>query len=390
MESTYNFDEIIDRQNTNCYKYDFREKLFGDPEVTPMWVADMDFRTPDFVVDALKKRLSHEILGYTYTPDSLYQSIINWIDTNHQWKVSKDSISFTPGVVPAFNIALQAFTEPDDKVIIQPPVYHPFFYAINDHNRQLVRNPLQLKNGRYSMDFDLLKSQIDEKVKMLILCSPHNPTGNVWKREELKTLAEICIKNNILIISDEIHADVVYNDYKHIPLASISPEIADNVITLMAASKTFNFAGLSTSYFIASNKKLFEQFKQAVAKLHIAECNIFGLVATEAAYTYGQKWHRELLSYLQGNINLAEKFINNELKHVELILPEATFLLWVDFRKTGLDGKELKDILVKKAKVGLSEGTIFGEEGRGFQRINIGCPRSILLQSLERIKSALQ
>jgi cysteine-S-conjugate beta-lyase len=390
MNSTYNFDNIIDRENTNCYKYDFRVKLFGDPSVTPMWVADMDYKTPEFVVDALKKRLSHEILGYTYIPDSLYQSIIDWLDTNHQWKVNKEWISFTPGVVPAFNIALLAFTNPGDKVIIQPPVYHPFFYAVNDHNRQLVRNPLQLKNGRYCMDFDLLKSQIDEKVRMFILCSPHNPTGNVWKKDELKTLADICIKNNILIISDEIHADLVYIGNKHIPLASISPEIADNVITLMAASKTFNFAGLSTSYYIASNKKLFDQYKQAVAKLHIAECNIFGLVATEAAYRYGQKWHRELLNYLQGNINLAEKFINNELQPIELIHPEATFLLWVDFRKTGLEEKELKKILVEKAKVGLSEGTIFGEEGNGFQRINIGCPRHVLQQSLERIKLALQ
>lgn len=390
MAHSYNFDEIINRENTNCYKYDYRDKLFGDPSVTPMWVADMDFRTPDFVINAIKERLSHEILGYTYIPDSLYESIINWIDFHHQWQIKKEWISFTPGVVPAFNIALLAFTNPGHKVIIQPPVYHPFFYAINDHNRQLVRNPLQLKNGRYQMDFDHLISQIDDKVKMLILCSPHNPTGNVWKKEELQTLAEICIKNNIVIISDEIHADVVYKGNKHIPLASISPEIAENTITLMAASKTFNFAGLSTSYFIASNKKLHEQFRQAVAKLHIPECNIFGLVATEAAYTIGYEWHRQLLNYLQENIALAEKFINNELKNLDLIYPEATFLLWVDFRRTGIAGKQMKEILVQKAKVGLSEGTIFGDEGEGFQRINIGCPKIILQQALERIKNALQ
>jgi len=390
MHTSYNFDEIIDRQNTNSYKYDFRGKLFGDETVTPLWVADMDFRTPDFVINAIKSRLKHDILGYTYIPDSTYQSVIDWVQTQHQWKIEKEWISFTPGVVPAFNIALLAFTNPGDKVIIQPPVYHPFFYAINDHNRQLVRNPLQLKNGRYFMNFDQLESQIDEQTKMLILCSPHNPTGNVWKKEELKTLADICIKNNILIISDEIHADIVHRGNKHIPLASVSPEIADHVITLMAASKTFNFAGLSTSFFIAPNKEIFDRFKQALAKLHISDCNIFGPLATEAAFKYGHKWHQDLLSYLEGNIHLAENFINNELSNIELIKPEATFLLWFDFRKVGTNDKSIKKILVEKAKVGLSEGSIFGEEGTGFQRINIGCPRSILQQSLERIKIALQ
>jgi cystathionine beta-lyase len=389
MDFQYNFDEIIDRQNTDCFKYDFRKEIFGDATVLPMWVADMDFRVPDFVVEALKNRLSHEIYGYHVRADGIYESIINWMDKRHQWKIKKEWIGFTPGVVPAFNLALLAFSEPGDKIIIQSPVYHPFYYAINDHKRQLVKNPLQLKNGRYYMDFNLLEDQIDEKTRILILCSPHNPTGNVWKKEELETLAEICIKKNVLIISDEIHADIVYPGNKHIPLASISPEISEHVITLMAASKTFNFAGLSTSFYITTNKTLYNKLYKTVGSLHIDMGNIFGNIATESAYRNGENWLGQLIHYLSGNIELVGNFINNELPSIELIKPEATFLLWVDFRATGYNSGELKNILVDKGKVGFSEGTIFGNEGNGFQRINIGCPRILVQSAMEQIKQSL-
>jgi cystathionine beta-lyase len=390
MDMQYNFDEIIDRQNTDCFKYDYRKEVFGDASVMPLWVADMDFRVPDFVVREMQKRLSHEIYGYPIRANGIYESVSNWIEKRHQWKIKKEWIGFTPGVVPAFNLALLAFSGPGDKVIIQTPVYHPFYYAINDHNRQLVKNPLQLKNGRYFMDFDLLENQIDEKTRILILCNPHNPTGNVWKKEELETLAKICIKKNVLIISDEIHADIVYPGNKHIPLASISDEISDHVITLMAASKTFNFAGLSTSYYIASNKALYNKLHKTVGSLHIDMGNIFGNIATESAYRYGDKWLAQLISYLMGNIELVGNFINSDLPGIKLIKPEATFLLWVDFRATGYDPAELKRILIEKGKVGLSEGTIFGTEGAGFQRINIGCPRIKLLEAMKNVKKALE
>jgi cysteine-S-conjugate beta-lyase len=349
----------------------------------------MDFRTPGFVVDAMKKRLSHKIYGYPIRANGIYESIINWMNNRHQWKVKKEWIGFTPGVVPAFNLALLAFSEPGDKIIIQTPVYHPFYYAVNDHKRQLVVNPLRLENGRYYMDFDLLEDQIDEKTRILILCSPHNPTGNVWKKEELETLAGICIKKNVLIISDEIHADIIYPGNKHVPLASISSEISEHVVTLMAASKTFNFAGLSTSYYITANETLFKKLYKTVGSLHIDMGNIFGNIATEAAYRHGEKWLDQLIQYLYGNVELVRNFINRELPDIKMIEPESTFLLWVDFRAKGYTPAELKRILVEKGKIGYSEGTIFGIEGSGFQRINIGCPRSIVQKAMELTKFAL-
>lgn len=386
----YNFDEIIDRTNSACYKYDLRNKFFKNPDVLPMWVADMDFRTPDFVLNAIRERLKHEILGYSFQPDSQYQSIIDWAYLRHQWKIQKEWIGFTPGVVPALSFAVLTFTNPGDKIMIQTPVYFPFYSAIKDHNRQMVLNPLKLKDSRYYMDLDNLKAQIDCQTKMIILCSPHNPTGNVWQEEELLELAEICIKNNILIISDEIHADIVYNGNKHIPTAMLNEEIANCTLTLMAPSKTFNFAGLSTSYFIASNKKLFDRMDQSVNKMHLGMGNILGNVALEAAYREGDNWLSQLIGYLQQNIVLAKDFINNHIPVLEIIEPEATFLLWIDFRKTGYDDKTLNTLLVEEANVGLSNGIIFGKNGAGFQRINIGCPHSILEKGLQQIADALK
>ena len=385
----YNFDELIDRRNTACYKYDLREKFYSDPDVLPLWVADTDFRTPDFVIKAIQNRLQHEILGYSFQPDSQYQSVIEWVYRRHQWKIKKEWIGFTPGVVPALSFAVLTFTRPGDKIIIQTPVYFPFYSAVTDHGRQLVLSPLVLENGRYRMDFDNLKSQIDSGVKMLILCSPHNPTGNVWKKEELLELTIICREHNILILSDEIHADIVYEGNKHIPTAMLSEEIADQTITLMAPSKTFNFAGLSTSYFIAPNKKLYKKFSQTVSKMHLGAGNIFGNIALEAAYREGDEWLSQLILYLQQNIAFAKDFINSNIPCVEVIEPEATFLLWVDFRKTGLDDKTVRTLLLKDAQVALSNGILFGKDGEGFQRINIGCPRSVLEKGLRQIASSL-
>jgi cystathionine beta-lyase len=350
-----------------------------------MWVADMDFKTPDFILKAIQNRLEHPVLGYTFHSDSQYQSIIDWIDRRHQWAVEKDWIGFAPGVVPALNLAIQAFTKPKEKIIIQTPVYFPFYSAVTDHNRELVLNPLQLEGERYVMDLDLLEKQIDRNTRMLILCSPHNPTGNVWRENELNQLVNICEKHDILIISDEIHADIVYPDNKHIPTAKLSEKAAQRTITLMAPSKTFNFAGLATSYYIIPNRQLFTTMKKAVDSLHLSSGNITGNVALEAAYTKGDEWLRGLIEYLGKNISFTQEFINNQLPDLKLIPPEATFLLWIDFRSSGLDDKTIRERLVKKAGIALSNGIIFGKDGEGFQRLNIGCPQKTLEKALQQL-----
>ncbi len=384
----YTFDEITNRVNTACYKYDLKNKYFNTDDITPMWVADMDFKVPGCITDAINKRLSHAIFGYSYQPDSAYEAIINWILRQHNWKIKKEWIGFTPGVVPALNLAVLALTKPGDKIIVQTPVYFPFFTAVKDHHRHLTVNPLKLKGGRYCMDLKNLQSQIDSKTKMIFLCSPHNPTGNVWKKNELQELVEICVKNEIVIVSDEIHADIVFKPHKHIPTAMISDDASENVITLMAASKTFNIAGLSTSYFIASNKILYNRVNRWVEKLHLTMGNIFGTIALEAAYRHGKEWLEQLIDYLTGNIAFAEDFINNELSDIDLIRPEATFLLWLDFRRKNIPGKQLNKYIEENARLGLSDGLLFGIDGEGFQRINIGCPKPVLEKALLQIKHA--
>ena len=381
----YNFDEIVDRKGTACYKYDLAGKYFNNHDVLPMWVADMDFKTPDFIIDAIQTRLKHPVLGYSYHPVSQYKSILNWLQTRHNWTVQQEWIGFTPGVVPALNFTVLEFTDPGDKIIIQSPVYFPFYSAVKDHGRKMLINPLKLKDGRYTMDLEHLKQNIDSGTRMLILCSPHNPTGNVWRKEELEALAAICLENDILIISDEIHADIVYPDNRHMPSASISKEIADHTITLMAPSKTFNIAGLSTSYYIASKEELFSRLEKAIGKLHLGMGNILGNVALEAAYNFGEEWLDQLIEYLLGNIAFAKEFINSRIPGLQLIEPEATFLLWIDCRSAGMSDKEFRSQLLKKARVGLSNGILFGTDGEGFQRINMGCPRKILEQGLNQI-----
>ncbi|MBN1950702.1 MAG: PatB family C-S lyase [Bacteroidales bacterium] len=378
----YDFNEIIARKGTASFKHDLTDKFFQQGDILPMWVADMDFRTPDFILEALQERIQHPVLGYSFHPESQYQSIISWLQRRFQWNVGKEWIGFSPGVVPALNLAVLEFTRPGDKVLIQTPVYFPFYSAVKDHGREMVLNPLTLSDGRYQMDLENFISQIDERTTMLILCSPHNPTGNVWRKDELESLMQICLEKNILVISDEIHADIVYPPHQHIPTASLSPEISANTLTFMSASKTFNIAGLSTSFFIASSEELFKRMEGAIGRLHLSQGNIFGNVAMEAAYTYGALWLDELIAYLAGNVRFAKEFINNCMPGVSLIEPEATFLLWLDFRASGFSDKEVRKLLVEEARVGLSNGILFGPDGEGFQRINIGCPRSVLEKGL--------
>ncbi len=387
MENDFN--EIIQRENTSCYQYDLREKYFGTEDVIPMWVADMDFRTPAVICEAIKKRLEHGIFGYTYRSDSFYNSVIRWLKFMHGWEIKKEWIDFSPGVVPALNMAVLAYTSPGDKVIVQQPVYFPFFSAITNHNRILVNNPLQLKNGRYYMDYNDLRSKIDDRVKMIFLCSPHNPTGNVWTREELAELAEICIRNNILIISDEIHSDLFFREHKHIPTASLNEETAKNTVTFIAPSKTFNIAGLSTSVVISSNDRLLKMYSSILEHIHVGGGNIFGNVALEAAYNQGHEWIGQLMDYIRSNLDYLTKYLADNIPVIRPVKPEATYLVWLDCRGLEMEPAQLKKFFIEKAKLGLSDGPVFGEEGAGFQRMNIACPREKLKTALKRLEKAI-
>jgi cystathionine beta-lyase len=385
----YSFDEIINRKGTDCIKADAAELFLGSGDIIPLWVADMDFRTPDFIIEKLKKRLDHEILGYPMRPEGFFQSIIEWEQLHHGWKIEKDWIIFSPGVVPAVNMAVLSFTEPGDKIIVQPPVYFPFFNAVTDHGRELLNNPLQLRDGRLCMDFDDLEKHAEAGAKMIIISSPHNPGGSVWTREELEKLSEICIRHNIIMVSDEIHCDLVYDPFKHIPLASISPKVADLTLTAIAPSKTFNLSGLSTSAVIISNEEYRKKFKQTLDHLHIGLGTVFGNIASEAAYKEGYSWTRQLMDYLGKNLDYLQHFIDTEIPTIKMLRPEATFLVWLDCRELGMDDKELNDFFLQKAKLGLNPGIMFGQGGEGFMRLNIGCPLEILKKAMNQLREAM-
>jgi cystathionine beta-lyase len=295
----YNFDKIIQRENTACVKYDLRKAFFGNDTILPLWVADMDFETPDFIREAVIKRASHPVYGYTFRTESFSQSIVDWMRKRHHWEIKKEWVSFSPGVVPALNMAVLAFTKPGDKVIVQPPVYFPFFTAVKNHGRELVYNQLIEKDGRYEMDFDDLEKKADEKTRLLLLCHPHNPVGRLWGKKELETLVDICARKNILIISDEIHSDLMLNGNVHIPLATLSQKAADISLTCIAPSKTFNLAGLSTSALIIPNENLKKEYEKILDHLHVGMGNIFGITSLEAAYNHGEEWLDQLLQYLK-------------------------------------------------------------------------------------------
>lgn len=385
----YNFDTIINREQTQCVKYDLRSMFFGTEDVLPMWVADMDFATPDFVLNAIRQRTEHPVLGYSFRGDSYHQSLISWLKRRHRWQVEKEWIAFSPGIVPALNFCTLAFTRRRDKVIVQPPVYFPFFDAVTKHGRKLLYNPLVLKNGRYEMDFGNLEEHCKSGAKMLLLCNPHNPGGSAWRREDLEKLASICLKYNVLMVSDEIHSDLVNPGHSHTVLAGISPETAAATITLTAPSKTFNLAGMATASVIISNESLMRKYKKVVEALHVDLGNLFGNVAAEAAYTHGDEWLDQLLHYIHGNINYLSDFCKEHIKNIKVISPEATYMAWLDFRETGLSGDALRDFMIKTAGLGLNEGRQFGPGGDGFMRINLACPRSVLQHALENLKKAM-
>jgi cystathionine beta-lyase len=384
----YNFDEIISRENTLSYKYDLREKVFGNARVIPMWIADMDFKTPTFIIDAIHKRLEHEILGYSFPAPSCYNAVADWNRRHHNWDVNPDWIRFAPGVVPALNLLVMAFTQPGDKIIVQPPVYYPFFSAVKNHQRVLLNNPLRYEGTHYTIDYTRLKAVIDDRTSMMILCSPHNPTGNVWSPEDLERIGEICLNNNILLVSDEIHSDLVYNGNKHMPVASISGKISLNTITCMSPSKTFNLAGLSTAYVIIPDNRLRMQYEQVLNQVHVGAGNIFGFVAMEAAYTLGDEWLKQLMGYLEGNLIFLQKFIRDYIPAIKVVQPQATYLIWLDCSGLKLDQDELRSFMINKAGVGFNDGPQFGNEGIGFQRINIACPRAVLHKALIKMREA--
>lgn len=383
----YNFDEQVDRTNTNCIKYDGREMFFGTDDVLPLWVADMDFKTPDFILNALKQRLGHEVLGYTFRGDSYSNAIINWLGQRHGWEVQKEWISFSPGVVAGLTVAIEAYSNPGDEVIVQPPVYFPFFDSVKGTGRKMVENPLKLEGGRYTFDLEDLKKKITPKTKMLLLCNPQNPGGMVWTRAELTALANLCLKNKVLIVSDEIHSDLVFEGSRHIPLATLSDEIATNCVVCMAGSKTFNIAGLTTSYVVIPNKRLYARYERVLKVPHLHMGNIFGSLALETAYQKGAGWVDQMVRYLQENYRFLETYLKENLPEIVPMKPEATYLIWLDFSAYGLSDDELNKKLIQ-AGVGLNRGVQFGKQGTGFMRINIGCPKATLELALIRIKEA--
>lgn len=385
----WNFDEPVLRDGTNCIKYDLCEDVFGSKNVIPMWVADMDFKTPEFIISALNSRMAHEIFGYSYRPPEYFTSITGWLKNRHNWQIEKEWICFTPGVVPALNFCTLAFTEPGDNIIVQPPVYFPFFSAVETHGRILRYNKLIETGKKWEMDFESLITLIDKKTKLIILSNPQNPIGRAWSLEELSTLAEICIKNNILIISDEIHCDLVLPGYKHTPFASISETAAENTVTCIAPSKTFNLAGLSTSSVIISNPLHRKSFNRIVDNLHVGNGNIFGNIASIAAYSHGHEWLDSLLSYIANNIDYVADYCENMIPEIIPVKPEATYMIWLDCRKFEMTGKELQNFFVKRAGIGMNEGSTFGPGGEGFMRMNVATTHQTLMRAMEKIEKAV-
>ena len=388
--NTYDFDEIIERKGTHCYKHDALGKVFGNNDLIPLWVADMDFRTPDFIIDALKSRLEHPVFGYTFPPEEYTQCIINWLHRLHSWEVKKEWVSFIPGVVKGIAYVLEYFTSEGDKVIIQPPVYHPFRLVPEKMKREVVNNPLKLVNGEYEMDFEQLESIIDSQCKVLILSSPHNPAGVVWPKETLKQLAHICSKHHILVLSDEIHAEMIFPGFTHHPFPTVSDEAAACSITFSAPSKTFNIPGIIASYAIIPNDTLREKFYPFLEAGEFNQGTLFSYIATIAAYTHGDKWRRQMLDYVMENIRFTDKYLQQYLPQIKAYPPQASFLIWLDCSELGLSQHKLMSLVQDKAGLAVNNGTMFGSGGEGYIRINVGCPKAILEKALHALAKAVK
>ncbi len=385
----YNFDELIDRRNTGAVKTDLCKKMFGTDDLIPLWVADMDFRTPDFIIDAINNRCKHPILGYTVPDEEYFNSIIRWIDVRHGWKLERNWLGFLPGIVPGLAFAVNALTQTGDQIIIQPPVYPPFIQVPSKNGRELIYNPLKVVEGRFEMDLKDLEYKITDRTRMFILCNPHNPGGRTWDADTLKKVAEICHKHGVLVVSDEIHSDMALPGNVHTPFASVSELAEQNSITYMAPSKTFNMAGLVSSSYIIPNSEIRKKFSDFMDNSELANGNIFAYVAAQAAYENGTEWLTEMIRYIQGNVDYIVEFLEKNIPQIKPMIPQASFLIWLDCAGLEMNSHQLQDFMVKDARLGLNKGTTFGPGGEQHLRLNIGCSREVLKQAMEQLKSAI-
>ena len=385
----YNFDEVVCRKHTDALKLEALAPRWGRTDLLPMWVADMDFKTPPFIVEVMKKRMECEVFGYTAKPESWYEAIISWQKRRHKWTITKEMISFVPGVVPALAMAVQAFTQRGEKVMIQQPVYNPFAQVIRNNHRELVNCPLELKDGQYYINFKLFEKKI-KGCKLFLFCHPHNPGGRVWTREELKKVATICAQNNVIIVADEIHADLTLLPYEHIPFASVSEEAKQNSVVFASPSKAFNMAGLATSYAVIANPTLRRRFESYVEGNELAAGNVFAFNTVVAAYNKGEEWLQQMLTYVQGNIDEVVSYIKENIPQLKVIIPQASYLVFIDFSALQLNQKDIVALCTNRAHLALNDGSIYGEEGNGYMRINLACPRSVVRQALAQLKDAIR
>ncbi|RNC64625.1 MalY/PatB family protein [Proteiniphilum sp. X52] len=386
----YNFDEIVDRSGTDAVKLEKLKPVFGHEDLIPLWVADMDFKSPPAIIEALRQRVEHGLFGYTLPSEAYASSIVNWLERRHRWQVQEQHVNFVPGVVKGFAFAIDEFTAKGDKIIIQPPVYHPFRIVTASLGREVVHNPLILENGRYKMDFEGLRGIVsDSDCKMLILCNPHNPGGRAWSPQELGELADICHENNILVVSDEIHADMALPGYRHTPFASVSAKAEEISLTLMAPSKTFNIAGIVSSFAVIPNKTIRERYLAYLEPRELQQGTIFAFTATRAAYDECEEWLDQMLDYVQANIDFVNDYLQENIPQIKAIMPQASFLVWLDCRALNRSQPELVNLFVEKARLALNDGAMFGPGGEGFMRLNVGCPRAILEKGLNNLKKAV-
>lgn len=386
----YDFDKTIERKGTGAIKHDSLGKVYGNNDLIPLWVADMDFETPDFIVDALKKRLEHPVFGYTAEPEDFRPAIKDWIAEHHGWNIQEDWLSYIPGIVKGIGMVINAMLEKDEKVIIQPPVYHPFRLVPQKNGREVVFNPLRhLSDGRYEMDFENLETVCDDKCKLLILSNPHNPAGIVWSRETLERLASFCHRKGIIVISDEIHSDMALFGNRHIPFASVSKEAAECSITFGAPSKTFNIAGIVCSYSVVPDENLRKRFYGWMEANEMHAAPIFPPIATIAAFRHGEEWRRQMVAYIEGNVEFIESFCRQHIPQIKPLRPDASFLIWLDCRALGLSHEQLTDLFVNKASLALNDGETFNPGGEGFMRLNIGTSRKTLALAMQKLQDAI-
>lgn len=382
------FNHVYDRSKTASVKWEMNKLVYGKDDLLPMWVADMDFKPPTQVIEAIKNRVDHGIFGYTFIPPSTGEAISDWLDHRHQWQINPAWLQYSPGVVPSISIVIRALTKPGDKVLLQSPVYTPFFDMVKRNDREVVNSQLVLKEGRYEIDFADFERQLQEGVKLFLLCNPHNPGGRVWSEAELVKIGELCLKYNCVILADEIHSDLVFKPTRHIPIASISKELEQQVVTLIAPTKTFNIAGLQASALVTANPKFRTSIGEVMHAQGAFSLNVFGIVGMETAYRYGEEWLEALLEYLSENTAIAKRYIEENIPNLSVIEPEGTYLLWIDCRALGLSDEEIKTRLLTIGKLALEPGPKYGPGGEGFVRMNLACPQELVLEGLKRLKAS--